>query len=234
MAVQIKDSGIVDTNAKDFPILAVNVLDRLGYKVDRASKQLDQILATERLDEQIGQDWWRHEYRVVLRWRVASKGGMLVNIEMEERKGGATEAECQRRCDRIMLELQNDAERAEEAKTYKEKSTVYGSASWGTEQDLRNKGYLLKQAEPKRLIIGRTAAKEYIQVPEFWTHAHAIICGRTGVGKSRGFFFPQLIERIATSMIVTEATPGYEDGELYKLTSGWRQMAGHKVYCFNP
>ena len=68
MAVQIKDSGIVETNAKDFPILAVNVLDRLGYKVDRASKQLDQILATERLDEQIGKDWWRQEYRVVLRF----------------------------------------------------------------------------------------------------------------------------------------------------------------------
>jgi type IV secretion system protein VirD4 len=234
MAVQIKDSGIVDTNAKDFPILAVNVLDRLGYKVDRASKQLDQILATERLDEQIGQDWWRHEYRVVLRWRVASKGGMLVNIEMEERKGGATESECQRRCDKIMLELQNDAERVEEAKTHKEKSTVYGSASWGTEQDLRAKGYFQKQADPKRLIIGRNSNSEYIQVPEFWTHAHAIICGRTGVGKSRGFFFPQLIERIATSMVVTEATPGYEDGELYKLTSGWRQMAGHKIYCFNP
>lgn len=234
MAVQIKDSGIVDTNAKDFPILAVNVLDRLGYKVDRASKQLDQILATERLDEQIGKDWWRQEYRVVLRWRVASSGGMLVNIEMEERKGGASVMDCQRRCDRIMLELQNDAQRVEEAKTYKEKSTVYGSASWGTEQDLRDKGYFQKTADAKRFIIGRTTDGQYIQVPEFWTHAHAIVCGRTGVGKSRGFFFPQLIERIATSMIVTEATPGYEDGELYKLTSGWRKMAGHKVYCFNP
>lgn len=234
MAVHIKDSGIIDTNAKDFPILAVNVLDRLGYKVDRASKQLDQILATERLDEQIGQDWWRHEYRVVLRWRVASSGGMLVNIELEERKGGASEIECQRRCDKIMLELQNDADRAEEAKAYKEKSTVYGSASWGTEQDLRAKNYFQKTADPKRFIIGKSASGEYIQVPEFWTHAHAIVCGRTGVGKSRGFFFPQLIERIATSMVVTEATPGYEDGELYKLTSGWRKMAGHKVYCFNP
>ncbi len=234
MAVHIKDSGIIDTNAKDFPILAVNVLDRLGYKVDRASKQLDQILATEKLDEQIGQDWWRHEYRVVLRWRVASSGGMLVNIELEERKGGASEIECQRRCDKIMLELQNDADRAEEAKAYKEKSTVYGSASWGTEQDLRAKNYFQKTADPKRFIIGRSAEGEYIQVPEFWTHAHAIVCGRTGVGKSRGFFFPQLIERIATSMVVTEATPGYEDGELYKLTSGWRKMAGHKVYCFNP
>jgi type IV secretory pathway TraG/TraD family ATPase VirD4 len=234
MAVLIKDSGIVETDAKDFPILAVNVLDRLGYKVDRASKQLDQILATERLDEQIGQDWWRHEYRVVLRWRIAKSGGMLVNIELEERKGGASESECQRRCDRILLELQNDAERAEEAKSYKEKSTVHGAARWGTEQELKDNGYFQKTADAKRLIIGRTQDKQYIQVPEFWTHAHAIVCGRTGVGKSRGFFFPQLIERIATSMIVTEATPGYEAGELYKLTSGWRKMAGHQIYCFNP
>jgi type IV secretory pathway TraG/TraD family ATPase VirD4 len=35
-------------------------------------------------------------------------------------------------------------------------------------------------------------------------------------------------------MIVTEATPGYEAGELYKLTSGWRKLAGHQIYCFNP
>ena len=234
MAVQISDSGIVQTNAKDFPILAVNVLDRLGYQVTRASKQLDQILATERLDEQIGQDWWRHEYRVVLRWRVAKSGGMLVNVDLEERKGGASEVECQKRCDRILLELQRDAERAEEAKSHKEPSTTHGAARWGTEQELKDLGYFQTQPDAKRLIIGRTADNKYIQVPEFWTHAHAIVCGRTGVGKSRGFFFPQLIERIATNMIVTEATPGYEDGELYKLTSGWRKMAGHQVYCFNP
>src|SRR5579885_1471064 len=234
MAVQIRDSGIVQTAAKDFPVLAVNVLDRLGYQVSRHSKQLDQILATERLDEQIGQDWWRHEYRVVLRWRTANRGGVLVNLEIEERKGGASEYECQRRADRIMMELQNDAERDEEAKEHKEKSTVYGSARWGTEEELAERGYFQKTPDPKRLIIGRTGGGHYIQVPEFWTHAHAIVCGRTGVGKSRGFFIPQLIERIATSMIVTEATPGYEAGELYKLTSGWRKMAGHHIYCFNP
>src|SRR3984885_13913737 len=234
MAVQIQDSGIVQTTAKDFPILAVNVLDRLGYQVSRASKQLDQILATERLDEQIGQDWWRHEYRVVLRWRTANMGGVLVTVDLEERKGGASEVEFQRRCDKILLELQNDAERASDAQAHREKSTVYGAARWGTEQELQENGYFQKAPDAKRLIIGRTAGGQYIQVPEFWTHAHAIVCGRTGVGKSRGFFFPQLIERIATSMIVTEATPGYEDGELYKLTSGWRKMAGHQIYCFNP
>lgn len=234
MAVHIRDTGIVKTEAKDFPILAVNVLDRLGYQVNRASKQLDQILATERLDEQVGKDWWRHEYRVVIRWRIASSGGMFVDAELEERKGGASQAECQRRLDRIFLELQRDAERAEAAKAQRVPSTVHGAARWGTEEELREQGYFQTKPDPKRLIIGRNGANEYIQVPEFWTHAHAIVCGRTGVGKSRGFFFPQLIERIGTSMIVTEATPGYEDGELYKLTSGWRKMAGHEIFCFNP
>ena len=234
MPVSVQDSGIVETSYKQLPILAVNVLERLGYHVSRASKDLDQILATERLDEQIGQDWWRHEYRVVLRWRKANSGGMLVTIDLEERKGGASELDCQQRCDRILLELQRDAERAEEAKAHKEKSTVHGAARWGTDEELKERDYFQKSVDPKRLIIGRTPDNQYIQVPEFWTHAHAIVCGRTGVGKSRGFFIPQLVERIGTSMIVTEATPGYEDGELYKLTSGWRKMAGHQIYCFNP
>ncbi len=234
MPVRVEDKGFVETSAKEFPVLAVNVLDRLGYQVTRASKQLDQILATQRLDEQIGQDWWRHEYRVIVRWRNAKTSGVVVNIEIEENKGGASQAECQKRCDRILLELQNDAVRAEEAKEHKEKNTVYGAATWGSEDDLRALDYFQKNADPKRLIIGRSSKNEYIQVPERLTHAHALVCGRTGVGKSRGFFIPQLVERVATNMIVTEATPGNEAGELYQLTSGWRKMAGHQVYCFNP
>ena len=67
MPTQVTDSGIVEATAKEFPVLAVNVLERLGYHVSRASKQLDQILANERVEEQVGRDWWRHEYRVVLR-----------------------------------------------------------------------------------------------------------------------------------------------------------------------
>jgi type IV secretory pathway TraG/TraD family ATPase VirD4 len=232
--MKVEDTGIVDTTLKDFPILAVNVLDRLGYQVSRHSKQLDQILAVDRADEQVGRDWWRHEYRVVLRWRKAESGGVFVRLELEEKKGSASQSECQKRCDKILLELQNDADRVEEAKIYKEPSTVHGAARWGTEQDLKAAGYIQKKPDPKRLIIGRTADNQYLQVPEFWTYAHAIVCGRTGVGKSRGFFIPQLIERLGTSMIVTEATPGYETGELYKLTSGWRKMAGHEIYCFNP
>lgn len=228
------ESGIVETMPKDLPVLAVNALDRLGYIVSRASKQLDQILAVERVDEQIGRDWWRHEYKVVLRWAEASADKMLVEVEICERKGGGTVEDCRQRCKQIILMLQEDAKRALQVSVKKPKSVIHGSATWGTEQDLHNAGYITTKPEATRLIIGKTEQGEYISVPELVTNAHAIVCGRTGVGKSRGFFIPNLIERLGTNMIVTEATPGYEPGELYTLTSGWRKQAGHQIYSFNP
>lgn len=235
MAVEVQDSGIVDIAAKDFPVIAVNVLDRLGYRVSRSSNQLDQIVAVEQLDEQVGRDWWRHEYRLVLRWSSTSDGtGVVVELHLTETKGSASPTDCERRCEKLITELQNDAARATKKMATKEKNTRYGAARWGTLDDLQEQRYLLPKVDPKRLIIGRTADGKYIQVPELSTHAHAIICGRTGVGKSRAFFIPNLIERLGTCMVVTEATPGYESGELYKLTAGWRKLAGHTIYCFNP
>lgn len=235
MATQISDSGIVETSVKELPILAVNVLERLGYQVSRASKQLDQILATQRLDEHVGRDVWRHEYRVVLRWRKTTDGkAVLVTVDLTEEKGGGTKAECQKRCDKILLGLQEDADRAYESAQSKERNTSCGAAQWGSEQDLADNGYITRGPDPRRLIIGKTADGKYLQVPELASYAHGLVCGRTGVGKSRGFFIPQLVERIATNMIVTEATPGEEPGELYDLTSGWRKNAGHEIYCFNP
>lgn len=235
MPTQVQDSGIVETTYKEFPVLAVNVLERLGYHISRASKQLDQILANERVEEQVGRDWWRHEYRVVLRWRKTTDGkGVLVTVEMSEHKGGGSLSDCQKRCDKLLVELQRDADRARETSRDKEPNTSFGAARWGREDELIASGYIQKKADPKRLIIGKAASGGYLQVPEMLTYSHALVCGRTGVGKSRGFFIPQLIERIGTNMIVTEATPGYEAGELYSLTSGWRKLAGHQIYCFNP
>lgn len=234
MHATARDVGIVDTTPKDLPVLAVNVLDMLGYSVSRASKQLDQILAMERLDEQVGRDWWRHEYRVVLRWSETSTGVSLLEVEISERKGGGSELDCKQRCEQIILKLQEDAGRAKHVAGTKSKSTIHGGASWGDELGLRRAGYITSKPEATRLIIGKTPKAEYISVPELVTNAHAIVCGRTGVGKSRGFFIPNLVERLGTNMIVTEATPGYEPGELYTLTSGWRKLAGHQIYSFNP
>lgn len=226
-------TGVIRTSVENFSVLAVNALDRLGYHVTRASKQLDQIIAVERLDEQIGRDWWRHEYRVLLRWEPGKADEVLVSIEIEEKRGSGSLYECKDRGHAILSELHKAAARAAQAEKNKQKSTVYGTARWATVQELAAAGYLLSKPDSRRLIVGRTDDRQYIQVPERWTNAHALVCGRTGVGKSRGFFIPQLVERLGTSMIVTEATPGYEAGELYSLTSGWRQMAGHQIYCFN-
>lgn len=235
MAVEVQDSGIVQIAAKDFPAIAVNVLEKLGYQVSRTSNQLDQILAVERLNEQVGRDMWRHEYRIVLQWAATASGeGVIVELELKEVLGGSTRQECQSRCDMLIMQLQKDAARAVATRQRKEPSTRHGAARWGTDQELKQAGYLQTKVDPKRLIIGKTSDGKYLQVPERSTHAHAIICGRTGVGKSRAFFIPNLIERLGINMIVTEATPGFEAGELYTLTSGWRQKAGHQIYCFNP
>jgi len=233
MQTTAKDVGVVDAAPKDLPVLAVNVLDRLGYNVSRASKQLDQILAVERLDEKVGRDWWKHEYRVVLRWSDAL-GGSRVEIEITERQGGGTEEDCRQRCKQIIATLQTDAIRASRVASTKTRSTLHGGAAWGDESQLRRVGYITAKPEATRLIIGKTEKGEFISIPELVTNAHAIVCGRTGVGKSRGFFIPNLIERLGSNMIVTEATPGYEAGELYTLTSGWRKQAGHTIYSFNP
>ena len=234
MANTVSDIGIVDAGIENFPVLAVNALDRLGYSVSRASKQLDQILAVQRLDEQVGRDWWHHEYRVVLNWSPAYDGSVFVELEICELKGGGNQQECQRRADDIIRRLQSDAQRAKAVANRKAPSKACGAAEWGNEEALEKAGYITSKPEATRLIVGRTQDNQYITVPELVTNAHALVCGRTGVGKSRGFFIPNLIERLGTNMIVTEATPGYEPGELYTLTSGWRQRAGHVIYSFNP
>lgn len=63
---------------------------------------------------------------------------------------------------------------------------------------------------------------------------HATVCGPTGSGKSSTVYIPNLIERLAVSAIVTEATAGSEEPDLFKKTSGLRKVAGHKIYYFNP
>ena len=72
---------------------------------------------------------------------------------------------------------------ASEAKQHKEPSTVVRRRPMGDRERTKNSRLHQPKPDPKRLIIGRTNDNQYIQVPELWTHAHALVCGRTGVGK---------------------------------------------------
>lgn len=233
MPARAEDSGIVDTEPKELPVLAVHVLERLGYRVNRHSKRVGEILAGLQTNEQIGRDWFRSDYQVVLSFSKASNG-CVVSVEVTEKTGGASSSECAKRAEDIIVKLQGDARRAKKLAPMQEKSTIHGSARWGTEEDLRKAGYLTKKPPATQLIIGKTAAGEYISVPERVTYAHGLVAGRTGVGKTTGFFIPNIVERLGVNMIITEATPDYGPGELFTLTSGWRKNAGHKVFSFNP
>ncbi len=233
MPAKAEDSGIVETEPKELPVLAVHVLERLGYRVSRHSKRVGEILAGLQLQEQIGRDWFRSDYQVVLAFKKASDG-CLVNVEVNERTGGGTSADCAKRAEEIIVKLQDDAGRAKVLAPDQEKSTVHGSARWGNEEDLRRAGYLTTKPPATQLIIGKTAGGEFISVPERVSYAHALVVGRTGVGKTTGFFIPNIVERLGVNMIITEATPDYGPGELYTLTSGWRKNAGHEVLSFNP
>ena len=233
MPARAEDSGIVQTEPKELPVLAVHVLERLGYRVNRHSKRVGEILAGLQLNEQIGRDWFRSDYQVVLAFRKASDG-CIVTVEVNERTGGGTSAECAKRAEDIIVKLQSDATKAKVLAPDQEKSTVHGSARWGSEDDLRRAGYLIKKPPATQLIIGKASNGEYISVPERVSYAHALVVGRTGVGKTTGFFIPNIVERLGVNMIITEATPDYGPGELYTLTAGWRKNAGHEVMSFNP
>ncbi|MCA9801751.1 MAG: type IV secretory system conjugative DNA transfer family protein [Cyanobacteria bacterium HKST-UBA02] len=130
--------------------------------------------------------------------------------------------------------MQQDARRAQVIDQRREKPTTHGAARWADLNDLDRAGYLETKVDPGRTLLTKVDS-QFVSVPQRETYKHALVCGRTGVGKSSGFFIPNLIERLGTNMLVTEAIPEEDElGELYSLTAGWRQLAGHAIYSFNP
>lgn len=71
-------------------------------------------------------------------------------------------------------------------------------------------------------------------MPKHLTEEHVLVCGPTGSGKTRTIFIPNLIKRLATSALVTEAASGENPPPLYTKTAGWRAEAGQIIHYFNP
>lgn len=134
-------------------------------------------------------------------------------------------------------QLKERAKETSDAAKQRKRPTDHGTATWATLKELQEEGYVqeLAREEPSmRLLIG-TYQNQIISVPRAFTEAHAIVAGPPGVGKSRTIIIPNLIERPNTSAIVTEVVAG-EDIKpvVYKMTAGFRQACGHKVYYINP
>ena len=234
MTARFETKGIVPVKPNEMAELVTGTLERLGYQNIRYAKLRAEFTAADKGKQLIDTDHWYHNYRLRLSWKPASEGS-LVTVKIEEKEGSGTAAECEQRADEIILALQDDSEQAKEVSEWYESTDIHGSAKWADEDDLLESNLITPIVDSKRLLLTPYSNNLFLQLPEHSTYQHAIVCGRTGVGKSTGFIIPNLIERTGISMIVTEATPGEnEQGELYSLTSGFRAKAGQHIYSFNP
>ena len=90
-------------------------------------------------------------------------------------------------------------------------------------------------ADPRRLLLGADEEGEFLMVPAADAAKHLLVCGPTGCGKTSSIFVPNLIVRVGSSAIVTEATAGNEAPDLYSKTAGYRRVAGlQRIFYFNP
>lgn len=235
MKATFKTTGMVDLEPKEMAELVTTTLQRLGYKDIHYAKKRAEFTAVDRDREMIYTDMWSHHYRIRLSWKPSSnRSSSLVSLQVDEQEGTGTVHDCEQRANAIIIALQDDADQQKEVSEWLEPSDVHGSAKWATDDDLEKSSLVTSTVDPKRLLL-TPYRDQYLQLPEHSTYQHAIVCGRTGVGKSTGFIIPNLIERTDINMIVTEATPGEnEQGELYKLTAGFRAKTGQEIYSFNP
>lgn len=235
MTALYNTTGMVDLEPKEMAELVTTTLERLGYSQIRYAKKRAEFTAIDKDRQMIDTDMWSHHFRIRLSWKPSnSRTSSLVYVQVEEKEGTGTPHECKERADAIIIALQDDATQQQEVSDWLEASDVHGSAKWATDDELEESGLVTSKVDPKRLLL-TPFKNQYLQLPENSTYQHAIVCGRTGVGKSTGFIIPNLIERTGINMIVTEATPGEsEQGELYSLTSGFRAKTGQHIYSFNP
>ncbi len=157
------------------------------------------------------------------------KEGSMIEITVEEDSYSWTDDECRKKFTQIVQATFEDSRIVVEAGKKNNKK----GARWATDEELDEAGYIQGQGNDRCLILTRNGA-DFLRLPEADSNRHALICGPTGTGKTTGIFVPNLIERLGTSAIVTEATGSKGRADLYQKTAGYRAANGHAIYCFNP
>lgn len=213
------------------PELVAATVNSLGWKIRHVDGLLKRLSAMDNKTDVIGRDSWKFEFDLAVSWKKATEKAIDIQVSVSERQMQWTLPHCQERCQAIIDGIKLDAVSLSSESL---SSDTYGSAKWDSIDDLARAGYVVPKADHSRLILGPANQNKVISVPEAETAMHATVCGPTGSGKSSTVYIPNLIERTGISAIVTEATAGSEEPDLFKKTSGFRKTAGHKIYYFNP
>lgn len=229
--VQVTESISVPIAIDRAPELVAATVNSLGWKIRHVDSLLKRLSAMDNKTDVIGRDSWRFEFDLAVNWKKTTNENIDFSVTVSERQTQWALPHCQERCKAIIDCMKSDIQTLSETN---QTSDTYGSAKWDSIDDLIWAGYVVPKAEHTRLILGPAHDGKVISVPSAETAMHATVCGPTGSGKSSTVYIPNLIERTGISAIVTEATAGSEEPDLFKKTSGLRKVAGHKIYYFNP
>ncbi|HEY9753751.1 MAG TPA: type IV secretory system conjugative DNA transfer family protein [Oculatellaceae cyanobacterium] len=235
MTASAEGIQIIEGDFKTIGEVISTSLNRLGWHVKFANAKMRQVSAVTETSRRRGQDMWRYSFDAKIRWH-KDNGKVRLEVSVSEKEMDWTTDDCAKHCDEILKGIAADAAILAESEQENEPSDAYGSARWSSLKDLEAAGYIDAQKNVRRLLLGPLVpGKINLEISAQDTEMHAVVCGPTGTGKTSSIFIPNLIERIGTSAIVTEATAGRGDApDLFSKTSGFRKMAGHEIYYFNP
>jgi len=205
-----------------------------GWRVELINEELCELAANQNRSERVSGVTWNYEYRCVASWEPEGEGVTLY-LEIHEEKNQWTLENCKAKAIEIVTAVLQKAEKLARLEKSRPVPTRYGSARWGTPEDIEKAGYAGGHEDPRRLVLGPGFDDNYVTLTPEDSIKHAIVCGPTGSGKTTAVFIPNLSERLGSSVIVTEATAGTETADLYYNTAGYRRMCGdNRIYYFNP
>lgn len=203
-------------------------LKRLGYSDICLVQDQLQVTASQNDIERRVSHTFQYFYDVFIFW-LPKNGETSVTVEITERRSTWQKQACQEKLAELFAEIEKASERFNQAKEHNEVSTIFGDARFATAHEIE----LRAPQDAKKLYLGTVELKE-VAVKEELSHRHTLVCGPTGSGKTWSVFIPNLILKPDTSMIVTEARSGAEDGHLFKHSAGYRQSKGQKIFHFDP
>lgn len=218
-----RDSVRLEVGSSGLSNYSVTALRQSGWESVFVNAQLGVITAhMTRTDIVLGCSW-SYQYGATIEWQEADDG-VIADILVTENSYDWTDGECKAEHQKLVKTLMNCGQLPEPKQS---------GASWAKESELESVGYIDEYFEGHNLILGKSAGG-ILRLPAADTFKHALVCGPTGSGKTSGLFIPNLIERIDSSAIVTEATGSKGRADLFEKTAGYRASHGHKIYYFNP
>lgn len=224
----------IDVPVGEVAELVCTVLASMGFRIEFFNERLNELTATCNKSERVEGLTWVYDYHATVLWSLC-EDGTKISVEITERRNALTAGTCRSMCEQVLSGIGSRARRLAEVEASKEKPNRYGTARWAEHEDAVKAGYVCGIEDSRRFVVGPGEDGNYLTLTPEDTVKHVIVCGPTGSGKTTAVFIPNLIERLGTSVIVTEATAGAEEPDLYAKTSSYRQMAGgQKIYYFNP